>query len=72
MVSMITIKQVQETGRCVFCNRDKEVITVGMEGHPAADIQLCWSDLRRMAHMKMRIHSPQKPVTSAMPLTPVK
>lgn len=62
---MITIKQVQETGRCVFCNRDKEVITVGMEGHPAADIQLCWSDLRKMAYMKMRMHGKPVPATTA-------
>jgi hypothetical protein len=69
---MMTIKQVQETGRCVFCNRDKEVITVGMDGHPAAEIQLCWSDLRRMAHMKMRIQTPPKPTPVALPLPSAK
>ncbi len=65
---MLTLKQVQETGRCVFCNRDKEVITVSMDGHPQADVQLCWTDLRKMAHMRMRLggtraQQPTSPVT---------
>ena len=67
---MLTLKQVQETGRCVFCNRDKEVITVSMEGHPQADVQLCWTDLRKMAHMRMRLGgSRPSPSTPGTPVT---
>lgn len=67
---MLTLKQVQETGRCVFCNRDKEVITVVMEGQPGGEVQLCWTDLRKMAHMRMRLGGTKpNPSTPGVPVT---
>ena len=53
---MMMIKRVLEDGTCVFCDKEKEVAAVVMNGQSNGEILLCWADVRKMAHMQMRMH----------------
>lgn len=52
---MFHLKRVQAEGLCVFCDKSKEVVAVAMDGEGPGEILLCWADVKKMAHMKMRV-----------------
>jgi hypothetical protein len=61
---MLTIKRVVEMGTCVFCNREKEVCAVVMDGQ-SHEVQLCWADVKKHAQMRMRMNGvPAKPAAA--------
>jgi len=51
---MLTIKRILENDTCLFCSKQKEVVAVLMDGQ--TEVLLCWSDVRKMAHMRMRMN----------------
>ena len=53
---MLTIKRVESSGTCVFCNKEREVAAVVMDGQP--EVLLCWSDIKKHAQMRMRMTPP--------------
>lgn len=60
---MLTINRVEESGRCVFCGKEKEVAAVVMEGKK--EVLLCWADVRKHAAMHMRMNGQAKAITVA-------
>lgn len=54
---MLTIKRVIESDTCLFCSKQKEVAAVQMDGQ--TEVLLCWNDVRKMAHMRMRMNGKQ-------------
>jgi hypothetical protein len=51
---MFTIKRVQASGTCVFCNKEREVAAVVMDGQQ--EVLLCWNDIKKHAQMRMRMN----------------
>src|SRR4051794_11810389 len=58
---VITIKKVVPEGTCVFCDKQKEVVAVVMDGG-TAEVMLCWADVKKHAQMRMRMNgtAPEK------------
>lgn len=60
---MLTVKRVIESDTCLFCNKQKEVAAVQMDGQ--TEVLLCWNDVRKMAHMRMRMSGSAAPRAAA-------
>jgi len=58
---MLTIKRVEPSGTCVFCNKEREVAAVVLDGQP--EVLLCWSDIKKHAQMRMRMGAQPKKET---------
>lgn len=60
---MLTVKRVIDSDTCLFCNKQKEVAAVQMDGQ--TEVLLCWNDVRKMAHMRMRMNGNPTPKAAA-------
>src|SRR5207244_4861833 len=48
------ITRVEPSGVCVFCNKEREVAAVVIDGQQ--EVLLCWSDIKKHAQMRMRMN----------------
>jgi hypothetical protein len=69
-LAMLTIKRVEPSGTCVFCNKEKEVAAVVLDGQQ--EVMLCWSDIKKHAQMRMRMNGQpeKKPAPISAPSIP--
>jgi hypothetical protein len=51
---MLTIKRVEPSATCVFCNKTRECAAVILDGQQ--EVLLCWSDIKKHAQMRMRMN----------------
>ena len=62
---MLTIKRVESSGTCVFCNKEKEIAAVVLDGQP--EVLLCWNDIKKHAQMRMRMNAALQNERAATP-----
>jgi hypothetical protein len=61
---MLTIKRVIDNDTCLFCSKQKEVAAVQMDGQ--VEVLLCWTDVRKIPHMRMRMNGKPEPKPAAL------